>query len=119
LSPLIVGGKATATTKQESIMTRPYADGTARIRDKATGIVHNVEGGSLVWDSQDTGEERGMGHEVEHRGSVDHEVLGEIVWIIYEYPEGAENMLDHDLNGHELVEDFDYGLRHEPHGPDE
>lgn len=48
-------------------MPRPYAEGTAQIRHKDTGDIHNVEGGSLEWDSQGTGE-RQMGPEVEHRG---------------------------------------------------
>lgn len=95
-------------------MPRPYSEGTARIRHKETGDIHNIEGGALEWDSQGTGEDRGMGPEVEHRGTIDHEELGEVVWTIFEYPMGVEDMRDHDLNGHELVEDFDYGLRHEP-----
>lgn len=94
-------------------MPRPYATGTARVRDKETGIVHNIEGGALEWESQGTGE-RQMGPEAEHRGTVDHEVLGELAWVIFEYPMGAENMRDHELNGHELVEDFEWGLRHSP-----
>ncbi len=98
-------------------MQRPYAEGTARIRDKDTGIVHTIEGGSLEWDLQGTGEEGQMGDEIEHRGTLDHEELGEIVWTIFEYPVGVENMRDHELNGHDLVADFDYGLRHEPDGP--
>lgn len=95
-------------------MVTPYAQGTARIRHNDTGNIHTIEGADLEWDSQGTGEERGMGDEIEHRGSFDHEELGEIVWTVFEYPAGAENRRDHELNDHELVEDFDFGLRHEP-----
>jgi hypothetical protein len=94
-------------------MPRPYASGTAQIQETGTGIVHTIEGGSLEWDSQGTGE-RQMGDEVEHRGTIDHEVLGELTWVLFEYPMGVENMRDHELNGHTLVSDLDWGLRHSP-----
>lgn len=95
-------------------MARPYADGTASIQEQGTGVVHNIDGGSLVWASEGGGEERQMGYEIKHRGSVDHEVLGDIAWVVYEYPEGAENMREHELNGHNLIKDFDWGLSDEP-----
>lgn len=65
-------------------------------------IPHN----HIDWES--SGSERRMGSETHYHGSLDHPVLGQIVWNVWEYPVGAFNHDDHDMNGHQLIEDFNY-----------
>lgn len=92
--------------------------GTARIRHKDTGEIFDVEADELEWEAVG-GSERQMGPETEYAAEVHHPDLGELVWKLWEYPVGAENYQDQELNGHELVVNFDIDLVHEPDGPDE
>lgn len=92
--------------------------GTARIRHKDTGEIFDIEADELEWEAVG-GSERQMGPETEYAAEVHHPDLGELVWKLWEYPSGAENYQDQELNGHALVVNFDIDLVHEPDGPDD
>jgi hypothetical protein len=89
--------------------------GTARIRHKETGEIHEIDSDEVddLWE-QVGGSERQMGPENEYAAELQHPDLGDLVWRLWEYPVGAENFQQQDLNGHELVQDFDISLVHEP-----
>ncbi|HEV2678784.1 MAG TPA: hypothetical protein VGV37_29925 [Aliidongia sp.] len=55
-----------------------------------------------------------MGYELEYEGEVDHPALGTLTWTVWEYSVGAQNYLEFDLGGHEIVKNFDYGLEQSP-----
>lgn len=55
-----------------------------------------------------------MGPENEYTGEIEHPQLGTLSWLIVEYPVGSENYKATDINGHILLEDFDYGLKSAP-----
>ncbi|MGE3474166.1 MAG: hypothetical protein AB7H70_00015 [Rhodospirillaceae bacterium] len=95
-----------------------YCRGIARIRHKDSGVVHDIESEELDWE-QVGGDERQMGTELHYEAVLDHPQLGELTWGLWEYPIGVENHHDTDAGGHEVVEDFDYGLEHEEPEPDE
>ncbi|MGJ5208125.1 hypothetical protein [Bradyrhizobium sp. HKCCYLR20261] len=94
-----------------------YCLGTARIRHHDTGEIYEIESDELDWEIVDS-DERGMGEALHHEASVDHPVLGLLTWGLWEYPVGAQNHEATDVGQHEIVEDFDYGLEHEPPEPD-
>ncbi|QHO74588.1 hypothetical protein ACH79_20000 [Bradyrhizobium sp. CCBAU 051011] len=95
-----------------------YCRGTARIRHRETGEIHEIESDELDWEIVDS-DERGMGPELHHEASVDHPALGMLTWGLWEYPVGVENYDDTNVGQHEILEDFDYGLEHEMPDPDE
>lgn len=95
-----------------------YCSGVARIRHKATGDVHEIESDELDWDAVGA-DERQMGAEIHYEAVLEHPELGELTWGLWEYPVGIENYSSTDVGGHELVEDLDYGLKHEQPGPEE
>lgn len=92
--------------------------GVARIKHKTDGRIYLVESQELEWDAVG-GSERQMGQETEWQAEVEHPALGYLVWKLWEYPAGAENYQDQELNGHELVENFAIHLEHDPEEPDE
>jgi hypothetical protein len=92
---------------------QPYCKGTARIRDRATETVYAVESDELDWEVEGT-EERQMGPEIHHEAVVEHPQLGKLTWSLWEYPQGVENHNETDVGKHEVVEDFQYGLKHVP-----
>jgi hypothetical protein len=92
-----------------------YCHGYARIRCKATGSVLYVERNELNWGVTIT--DREMGSEICYKGVVEHSELGRLAWSVWECPEGIESRRHTDVGEHELVEDFQYGLRH-PVEPD-
>jgi hypothetical protein len=94
-------------------MTYVAANGIARIRHASTGEVYEIDADEL--DFQVIGaDERNMGPEVYHQADLEHPALGKLVWGLWEYPIGIENMQETDVGEHELLEDISYGLRHEP-----
>lgn len=93
-------------------------NGIARIKDKISGQIHEIEADKLEWDVVG-GSERQMGPETEWQAEINHPALGDLVWKLWEYPAGAENYQDQELNGHELVENFAITLQHDPEEPDE
>ncbi|PWR21206.1 hypothetical protein [Zavarzinia aquatilis] len=95
-----------------------YCRGIARIRHKDTGVIYDVESDELEWDQVGV-DERQMVPELHYEAVLDHPQLGELTWGLWEYPIGIENHHDTDAGGHEVVEDFDYGLEHDEPEPDE
>jgi hypothetical protein len=91
---------------------RIYCSGTAQIRHKTTGVLYSIESDELDWDAVG-GDERQMGQEIRYEAVLDHPVLGHLRWSLWEYPVGIENYHETNVDGHEVVEDFDYGLEHE------
>lgn len=89
-----------------------YCNGTARIRHKDTGVIYDIESDELNWDVVGD-DERQMGLEIHYEAVLEHPQLGELTWGLWEYPVGAENHSNTEARGHEVVEDFDYGLKHE------
>jgi hypothetical protein len=95
-----------------------YCSGTARIRHNATGEIFEVDSDELDWDAVG-GDERQMGPEIHYEAVLEHPELGELSWGIWEYPIGIENYSGTNVGDHKLVEDLDYGLKHEKPDPEE
>ncbi len=82
--------------------------GKARIKHAITGEVYEINEDFInhVEIPFDTGENR-MGQKIDHSLTVEHEELGDLSWMITEYPTGwQEGDVDHELNSHTLLEDF-------------
>jgi hypothetical protein len=101
------------TTSEGRLKMLVYCKGTARIRHKTTGSIHEVESNELDWD-QVGSHERQMGPEIHYDAVIEHPELGTLTWSLWEYPLGIENYNQTELGEHELIEDFDYGLEPEP-----
>lgn len=84
-------------------------EGNARIKHKETSVIYDFDIADLVWEAVD-GSERGMGPEVHYQATIEHDELGTLEWNIWEYPTGVENSRETRINGHELIENFEYGL---------
>lgn len=93
-------------------------NGIARIKDKISGQIYEIEADQLEWEVVG-GSERQMGPETEWQAETNHPALGDLAWKLWEYPAGAENYQNQELNGHELVENFTITLEHDPEEPDE
>lgn len=90
-----------------------HTSGIARIRHRDTGEVFEIEAEDLDWDVVGS-DERQMGPETTYTAVIDHPELGELSWTLWEYPMGAENDRETDINGHELLENVRFGLEHIP-----
>ena len=95
-----------------------YCSGVARIRHMVTGQVYEIESDELDWDAVGA-DERQMGAEIRYEAVLEHPELGELTWGLWEYPVGIENYSSTEVGSHDLVEDLDYGLKHERPGPEE
>lgn len=75
--------------------------GTATLRHKDTGQVFEVEADviSELWGSVGADEEA-MGACTTWEATVEHPELGMLTWHLWEYPEGAVNDIDTDVDGH-------------------
>lgn len=60
-----------------------------------------------------------MGAETAYSAMVDHPQLGQLVWELSQYPVGAENHRKTEVGRHELLENIDFGLEHEPPDDDD
>ena len=60
-----------------------------------------------------------MGPETIYEALIEHDELGDLRWTISEYPAGAENFKETNVGMHRVVQDFEYGLEHEPEFDDE
>ena len=89
-----------------------YRRGKAIIEQNETGQQFEIEPDLLDFDSVG-GSERSMGPEYQYQAVIEHEVLGELSWGLWEYPVGIENFKETDVGKHRLVQDFDYGFEHE------
>ena len=92
-----------------------YCNGTARIRHRSSGEIHEIDSDLLDWDVV-CSDERQMGPELHHEAVIEHPELGKLSWGLWEYPEGVENHQETNAGPHHVVEDFDYGLEHD--GPE-
>ena len=59
-----------------------------------------------------------MGTRTIWEASIELPDLGTLTWQLWEYPEGAFNGTDTDVDGHELVSDFQITLEHDPEDSD-
>lgn len=91
--------------------------GTAIIQSAETGESFEIQADELEWDSV-SADERQMGTAVEYAAIVEHPVLGELSWHIWEYPSGAENYRDTRVGENHLIENFSIIFMHEPDGED-
>ena len=82
--------------------------GRALIKHQGTGKTYTIDACRLDWESDGFQQERGMGTEIQHRATLEHPCLGQLVFEVWEYPEGVFNQNDHALHGHLLVKDFTY-----------
>ena len=66
----------------------------------------------VEWETEVHDPDRSMGPEYVHIGTAD---IGgeEVQWLVYEYPEGVLNMVDHQTNGLNLVKDFQISIEYE------
>ena len=87
--------------------------GNARIKHAETGELFNIEEDELDWESVG-GDERQMGPEIHYEASIEHTELGTLTWGLWEYPVGVQNYNKTEIGSHILVQDFEYGLEHEP-----
>jgi hypothetical protein len=90
-----------------------YCRGTAKIAHKETGETFKIEHDELDWQCVES-HERAMGQEKHYQAEVDHATLGPLSWSLWEYPKGVQNLRETNSNDHTVIEDFDYGLEHEP-----
>jgi len=81
------------------------ATGKAKIRHVETGVIYEVDARDILFET--TGyEDRSMGPEYSHQAVVEHPKLGQLLWMIWEYPIGAENYRETLVEPHELVDDI-------------
>ena len=95
-----------------------YARGTAIIEHHDSGEQFEIFDDELDWEPVG-GDDRGMGPETIYEALIEHDDLGDLRWTISEYPAGAENFKETNVGVHRVVQDFDYGLEHEPEFDDE
>lgn len=90
-----------------------YCHGVARIIHKETGKEYEIPADYLDWETVDSSEEP-MGQRTHYQASIEHSDLGDISWSIWEYPVNAENMKETQVGKHQVAEDLEFGLEHEP-----
>ncbi|MEB3181372.1 MAG: HEPN domain-containing protein [Nostocaceae cyanobacterium] len=103
----------------------PFCAGIAKLTIPETGEVFEVSPDDLDWESYCADSDRGMGAELHHYATVvfeseqeDYQV--EATWNIWEYPIGAINYTNTEVEGGELLQDFDfYQLPHEDYTDEE
>ncbi|MEC4988441.1 MAG: hypothetical protein SAJ37_06795 [Oscillatoria sp. PMC 1068.18] len=96
-----------------------FCTGIAKLTIPETGEVFEVSSDDLEWDSECSDPDRGMGAELHHYATIifeseqgDYQV--EATFNIWEYPIGAVNYTNTEVEGGELLQDFDgYQLPHE------
>jgi hypothetical protein len=98
-------------------MMNVYCNGMARVKNKSTGAIFDIENDELEWNVV-SADERQMGPETCFQATVEHPDLGTLSWSLWEYPQGIENYRESNVGGHEVVEDFHYGLEHAPERED-
>ncbi len=95
-----------------------YVRGKARVRDAETAEIYEI-GADQIDFAEIGSDERGMGTETAYSAIVDHPQLGQLVWELSEYPVGSENHRETDVGPHELLDNVDFGLQHEPPDDDD
>lgn len=94
-------------------MAAIYCRGRARIRHATTGEIFTIAADELEW-AEFAADQRQMGTEIGYSAGIEHPSLGTISWDLCEYPVGAENLRETHANGHELIENIDFGLQDLP-----
>lgn len=94
-------------------MAAIYSRGIARFRHATTGEIFTIAADELEW-AEFASDERQMGTEIGYSAEIEHPALGTISWELWEYPVGAENMRETHANGHELIENIEFGLQDFP-----
>lgn len=85
--------------------------GTAQVRIDQTGEVLKVPADELRWEVIDGADDRGMGPEYHWQASAELSEGHRVIWHVWEYPDGVENMIRTDTEGGvTLLKDIDYGL---------
>ena len=95
-----------------------YVRGKARIRHAETAEIYEIDADQIEFETV-ASDERGMGPQTTYSAVVDHPELGQLVWDLWEYPMGTENHRETDIGTHELLDNFDFGLQHEPPDDDD
>lgn len=90
-----------------------HVQGKARIRHVETAEIYEI-GADQIDFAEMSSDERSMGPETVYSAMVDHPQLGQLVWDLWEYPVGAENHRETDVGPHEILENIEFGLQHEP-----
>jgi|GEM_PF-6592397 len=90
-----------------------YCKGVAKIEHEATGQLFEIQFDELEWEPNG-GSDRSMGSEEIYIATVEHDELGELTWTLSEYPVGTQNHQNTDVGKHQIIEDFDFGLRNDP-----
>lgn len=90
-----------------------YARGSAVIEHADSGEEFYIGTDELDWEIVET-KQRNLGRETIYQAEVYHDDLGDLIWTVSEYPDGAEGIIDTDVGEHEVVEDFDFGLEDGP-----
>jgi len=91
---------------------RVYCRGRAVIRHNGSGESYTIDRTELDWEEVDLGPE--SSERRLYQAGLEHPELGNLFWSVLEEPLGAMGERDIDVNGHEVIEDFDFGLEHEP-----
>jgi hypothetical protein len=89
------------------------AHGQALVSSATDGTLHDIDAADLEWEVIGS-DDRSMGPEVLYRASLEHPELGEIGWVISEYPSEALNHVTPEMNGNLLLEDLVFWYEHEP-----
>lgn len=75
----------------------------------ASSYTIEINGDDLNWEAEGQGE-RSMGAEIHHYGTYTFEDGEEIIWTVYEYPEGSisgEVQVEVSSDNYELLKNFD------------
>lgn len=85
------------------------ATGHARIRHSETKEIYEIPASDIDLEVVSF-EDRQMGPEYLHQAQIHHPELGELLWMVWEYPIGAENYRETNVGPHELLEDVQYNF---------
>jgi len=89
------------------------ASGTTIIEHKDTSVRYEIDAEDVYWDLVDASD-RSMGSELRYEGTIEHPELGVLTWSLWEYPVGIQNYKDRDIGDHQIIQEFEFGLEHEP-----
>lgn len=93
---------------------RVYCTGTALIQHALTNAIISVESGELQWHEVPLGPPTDDEPKRLFQAALEHPALGDLFWSVWENPFGTEGGRETDAGDHEVLQDFDFGLRPEP-----
>ena len=85
------------------------ATGRARIQHSETKEIYEIPASDIDLEVVSF-DDRQMGPEYLHQAQIHHPELGELLWMVWEYPIGAENYRETNVGPHELLEDVQYSF---------